>query len=736
MRKVLFLFVSLFALSCLQTVRAASESVREASALAARLLPGNDRNFVFEDIKADQGRDVYELESRDGKVIIRGNSANSMAVGLNHYLKYYANVSVSWYLDDPVEAPAVWPALEKKERVTARTDKRFFLNYCTFGYSMPWWQWEDWERLIDWMALNGVNMPLAITGQEKIWYEVWKDLGLTDEEIRNYFTGPAHLPWHRMTNFDRWHSPLPHSWLNHQAELQKKIVNRERALNMTPVLPAFAGHVPPEIKRVYKDAHITQMSSWGGFEDKYRSYFLDPLDPLFAKIQKAFLEKQTSLYGTDHIYGADPFNEIDSPSWEPEYLARVSRTIYDSMKQCDPEAVWLQMTWLFYFDRNHWTNPRIDAFVNGVPRDKMILLDYFAENTEVWKRTESYFGQPYLWCYLGNFGGNTMLAGNLKEVGKRIENAFAQGGKNFAGLGSTLEGLDINPLMYEYVFEKAWEGKMTDEEWVARWADRRAGKENPQVRQAWKELLDKVYVATAQLGQATLTNARPSLEGHGNWTTNPGIAYDNRDLFRIWETMLKAGDMNRDSYRFDVVNIGRQVLGNHFKIVRDRFAEAYGSKDKQALKKSGQMMRDILLDMERLLECHETFSLKRWLDEASLLGKDDDEAAYYRKNARCLLTTWGDKGQSLNDYASRSWSGLMDTYYRPRWEKFIQGVTLSLEEGKGFDQKEFNRQAVEMEQSWVDSEYKPAPARGEDGVRVARELMKKYRDAILEVPAK
>ena len=78
------------------------------------------------------------------------------------------------------------------------------------------------------------------------------------------------------------------------------------------------------------------------------------------------------------------------------------------MKQSDPDAVWLQMTWLFYFDRKHWSNPRIDAYVNAVPQNKMILLDYFAENTEVWKTTNSYFGQPYLWCYLGNFGGNTM----------------------------------------------------------------------------------------------------------------------------------------------------------------------------------------------------------------------------------------------------------------------------------------------------------------------------------------
>ena len=46
---------------------------------------------------------------------------------------------------------------------------------------MPWWQWADWERLIDWMALNGVNLPLANTGAEMIAYRVFTELGLTQD---------------------------------------------------------------------------------------------------------------------------------------------------------------------------------------------------------------------------------------------------------------------------------------------------------------------------------------------------------------------------------------------------------------------------------------------------------------------------------------------------------------------------------------------------------------------------
>lgn len=711
----------------------AGKNEKSARALAERVIPNHSKHFIFQEIESDGGKDIFEIESQNGKIVIRGNSANSMAVGLNHYLKYYCKTTVSWYVDDPVEMPRVLPSVNDKVRIKSRMDKRFFLNYCTFGYTMPWWQWRDWERLIDWMALNGVNMPLAITGQEAIWLRVWKKLGLDEKDIKNYFTGPAHLAWHRMTNFDYFQGPLPDSYLDHQEKLQKLIVTRERELNMKPILPAFAGHVPEALIKVHPESKISKMTMWGGFREKYWSFFLDPLDPLFPVIQKAFLKEQTKLYGTDHIYGADPFNEIDSPSWEPKYLATVASTIYNTITQVDKDASWLQMTWLFYFDQKHWTGPRIDAFVNAVPQDKMILLDYYAENTEVWKRTESYYGQPYIWCYLGNFGGNTMMTGNLRETGKRIENAYRNGGKNFWGIGSTLESFDVNPFMYEYVFEKAWEKQPDDDKWIVALADRRFGKSNPDIRQAWTELLNKVYTKNAFLGQGPLTNARPTLKGHGTWTVNPYIVYDNKDLFRIWELLLKGKDEStKDTYVFDVVNTGRQVLGNYFHKVRDEFTAAYEKKDKTLLMEKGLEMLDILSDIDMLLSCHSTFSFGRWIRDAEAFGKDSQEKEYYKKNARTLITTWGERGQSLNDYANRSWAGLTKSYYTPRWHAFVNDVCNAVNNGQQFDEKAFKEKMLDMEEDWMEHDFMASDVVREDGIEMSYNLMNKYKNRILK----
>lgn len=721
-------------LLCIPFLQAVAGDIEVMRGLVNRIIPQYADKIEFVS-REQSGKDFFKIATVDGKLRIEANDANSMAVGLNYYLKYYCKTTVSWYLADPVEVPAVLPAVKTPVEVDARCERRFFLNYCTFGYTMPWWKWEDWERFIDWMALNGVNMPLAITGQEYVWYQVWKKLGMTDQEIRGYFTGPAHLPWHRMSNLDYWQGGLPMEWLEGQRDLQQQILQREREFNMTPVLPAFAGHVPGQLKEVYPEAKISQMSSWGGFKDCYRSHFLDPLDPLFMKIQKLFLEEQTRLFGTDHIYGADPFNEVMPPSWEPEFLATCSRQIYKSITDVDADAVWLQMTWLFYIDRKLWTNERVEAFLKAVPQDKLLLLDYYCENTEVWTQTESYFGQPYLWCYLGNFGGNTMLSGNLAEVKKRIERVYNEGGTNFWGLGSTLEGFDVNPFMYEFLFEQAWNGMQNLDEWTDALADRHLGRVDKNYRKAWRLLKDSVYIDPAALGQGTLTNARPCLQGSGNWTTNPTIKYSNKVLLDIWQLMLKAGQKGskHDMFKFDVVNVGRQVLGNHFQVLRDKFAKAYENRSVEDMRYYGGRMKMLLTDLDRLLQTRSSFLVGKWIADARSWGRDNVSADYYEKNARNLITTWGDKNQSLNEYANRSWAGLTAGYYLPRWSMFIDSVLGACDKGQAFDEKEFAERVAEMEWNFVESKSYYAAYPLGDAYEIAQEVFEKYESEIRDM---
>lgn len=694
MTKKLF-FIALLTVLLPFWATAQHNDVREAEQLVKRLIPEFAAQFEFKQVPS--GTDTYSLESSNGKIIISGNNANAMATGLNHYLKRYCNTTVSWYADVPVEMPEVLPTIPSKETATAKVERRFFLNYCTYGYTMPFWTWKEWERFIDWMALNGINMPLAITGQEAVWYNVWANLGMTDEEIRNYFTGPAYLPWHRMANIDRWNGPLPKEWLDNQIELQRQILARERALNMKPVLPAFAGHVPAELKRLYPEANIQYLGEWAGFADTYRCHFLNPEEPLFAKIQKMFLDEQTRLFGTDHIYGVDPFNEVDPPSWEPKYLKNVSKNMFNTLKQADPKAEWMQMTWMFYHDKAKWTAPRIEALLTGVKKGKMWLLDYHCEKVELWKTTNKFHGQPYIWCYLGNFGGNTTLTGNVKDSGRRLDIALNEGGKNLEGIGSTLEGLDVVQFPYEYMFEKAWTSALSDEEWVKNLADRHLGKASEDVRSAWEILFNDIYVQIPRtLG--VLPNLRPTF--NNNHDSRTGNDYTNKQLIEAWKLLLNTPNADRNAMELDLIVVGRQVLGNYFAEIKKQFDAAFTAKDLTKMEEKATLMREILKDLDDLNSFNSRCTLQNWIKEARNYGSNEDIKNYYEHNARNLITTWGGR---LNDYASRTWAGLINDYYAKRWNIYIETLTECCKAGQPLDTKKLESDLADFENSWVNA---------------------------------
>lgn len=718
--------VLLVAASCTDEKPAgASPDETAAYALCERILgPGASKNFLFRSIS--DTTDVFVISSEEGKTVIEGNNANSMATGLNYYLKYKCNLSLGFLKPERISLPSKLPIVEDPIRIQSVCPARFFLNYCTFGYSMPWWNWEEWEYFIDWMAMNGINLVLSITGQESIWYKVWTELGMDGDYVRSYFTGPSHLPWHRMSNIDEWGGPLPVSWLEGQEALQKKIVARERELNMKTVLPAFAGHVPDKLAEMYPDSKIDKLGEWGGFSEEEVCSFLDPTDPLYAKIQKSFLEKQTEIYGTDHIYGVDLFNEVTPPSWEPDYLAMVGKHVYQTLAAADPEAIWLQMTWLFYYKRHLWTDERVKSFITSYPAEKSILLDYYCENMEVWKMRDKFSGVPFVWCYLGNFGENSRLVGNLPVVKERIDNAFAAC-DNMIGLGSTSEGLDAcNALMYDYTFERAWDIPEVKDlsKYVDAVADRHCGMQSEKARKAWSILLETVYAKDfSKSWQSSKVNVRPCI-GKPRHRSRIEYSYDNADLLNAIKLLLEV-DSKTDCYEFDLVNLTRDWLGNRFEAIFNEYSAAVTEGDIVMSDKLASELRSLIRDLDKILSCRSEFLLGKWIYDARNWGADEHEKLFFEKNARNLITTWGRPATGLNDYANRAYSGLISSYYGERWNMFFEDVHNALVEKGSFSKEDadaFDVKVKAFEGDWWENcvgNFSEKPSRG------AKALVKK-----------
>lgn len=692
-----------------------------------RILPGHSAQFVVE-IQPSQGSDWFEIASAGDKILLKGNNGVSVASALYYYLTEYAHCQITWNGTN-LNLPEKLPAIPQPVRKTTPYEYRYYLNYCTFNYSMSWWDWNRWEKEIDWMALHGINMPLAITGEEYIWDEVYRSYGFTDADLDSFFSGPAYFSWFWMGNLDGWGGPLPKSWKESHRDLQMKILKRERELGMKPVLPAFTGHVPASFKKFFPNAKLKQ-TNWGN--DFGDTYILDANDPLFAEIGRKFLEMQSKIYGTDHLYSADTFNENTPPSDEPAYLSALSSKVFEGMKAADPDAVWVMQGWLFYSHREFWKAPQIKGLLDAVPNDRMIILDLAAEIEPVWKRTEAFYGKQWIWNMLHNFGGNISLFGRIETVASQPAAALIDpaSGK-LKGIGLTMEAIEQNPVLYELMTDNTWRNSPIElNEWLKKYIRNRYGNESESLKKAWDILVKTVYNGqTIRDGAESIIVSRPTFEGFRRWARTK-LNYAPADLLPAWKLFVNAIPEcgKSDGFQYDLVDVTRQVLANYALPLQQEIAKAYRENDRKKFNKLSAEFIELINDMDRLLATRQDFLLGTWVADARNCGTTDKEKALYEQNAKDLITLWGDANNRLFEYSNRQWSGLLTDFYKPRWQQFFADVNANWDK---FDQTAFDGKIKQWEWSWVTSrkDYPVKPVG--NSAKIAEELYQKYVTRII-----
>ncbi len=716
-----------------QDQKALKEAEAAAYALIKRVVPEHAAQFKIGFIPQKEGRDVFTIESIGDRILLCGNNGVSIASALHHYLKNITHSQITWNGIN-MNLPARLPQVQQKIEVVTSYRYRYYLNYCTFNYTMSWWDWERWQKEIDWMALHGINMPLSITGQNSVWNRVYKRLGFTDKELEGFFSGPAYFNWFWMGNLDAWGGPLPQSFMQGHEALQKKILARERSLGMTPILPAFTGHVPPSFGEKFPQVKLKK-TSWVGFPSVS---ILDPSEPLFTEIGKRFIEEEVKTYGTDHLYSADTFNENKPPTDDSIYLNDVSKKVFESMALADAQATWIMQGWLFHHGAKFWKTPQIKALLNAVPDDRMIILDLWSERNPVWNRTEAYYGKPWIWNMLHNFGGNVNLSGIMDRVATQPYEALhhPNAGK-MMGIGLTMEALEQNPIMYELMMEHVWRDAPIDlAKWLKEYTFRRYGKHNIHADSAWAILRRTAYADTVTNGGAeSIITARPTFSKNPGGTSNTALPYDARQLVEAWDLLMSAANelKSSDGFQYDIADVTRQVLANYALHLQQQAASDFADKNMAAFKISSSRFLQLISDMDALLATRKDFLLGRWLNAAKSWGKNEKEKILYEKNARNLITLWGDKDSRLHEYACKQWSGLLNGFYKKRWEQFFSYMVKTSEAKKDPDLKKFEAQLKDWEWQWVNSrEVYPDVPKG-SAVDKAKALHLKYFDLITKM---
>lgn len=708
------LWICVFAASWFASLAWANEPGGAAETAARgvlkRLIGKRADEFVLRVIPEENGYDVFEIEARGGKVTVSGSSSVAITRGAYEYLRRACGCHVSWDGDN-LPLPKRLPDFPKT-RVVCPNKYRHCLSVVTFSYTMLWWDWPRWEREIDWMALHGYNMPLALNGQEAIWQRVWKEYGFTDRELDEFFSGPAFLPWFRMGNLYGHAGPLPQGWLDSQRELQKRILVRERELGMMPVVPAFAGFVPPAFARKYPKANVIKGSGWYGFGPTLR---LDPQDPLFLEIGKRFTEEYRKEFGTDHLYLADTFMEM-TPQFTSEEtkfdeLAALGDTIYRSITASDPEGVWLMSGWAFL--DTFWGQEEVKALFSKVPKERSIILDLAGFGGDHWSKYE----RQFIYCVLHNYGQLTTLFGHLPSYVSFQRFYDNPNCKDMVGIGMTPEGSENNTVVFELLTDVMWNDTPIDlDQWIKQYARCRYGGSSAQVEKAWGMMIPLLYTNWGFPVPAYLR--RPT---RGSRSRFP----EPQKMREVLELFLEGSSTFADSepYRRDLVDLLKHYLGDAAFFSLQRTLVAWQKGDTADFEACCRDYITLLEDIERLVGTRPEYRLSNWINGARRLAKDSQDADLYERNARLLLTVWG--STELFDYSAREWSGLISDFYIPRSERFFDMLRRCATPGD-FDPG-WMESLAEWELEWCSKTGLPNKRHSNDTVGIARKLFRRYK---------
>ncbi len=644
-----------------------------------------------------EGNHRYELTTDNGRLRIAGDNGVAICKGFYDYIVDNGYGVVTWS-GRRIAMPESFPDMEPIVN-DAPFGLHIYMNVCAMGYTAPFWDKQRWQQEIDYMALHGFDMPLSPTAGEAIFARVWRDMGLSDEQIDEYFTGPAHMPWMRMGNMSQMDGGMSRKWHDEQVELQHFIKDRMDALGMTPVYQGFAGFVPKAMKELYPSIDLTETYWAGGL----KNYMLSPVDPLFEEIQRRYIAEWEREFGKCRYYLIDSFNELDIPFGEkgsPERAAALKEygeRIYSSLMAADADAIWVVQGWIFGYQRDLWDADSAHALFSGVPDDKVIIIDLAVDFNQYvwcsqknWDYLDGFFGKQWIYSTVPNFGGRSASIGGLQFYADGHNEALASANRGkLTGYGTSPEGVENNEIVYEIISDAGWRAGGVDlADKLRRYSAARYGRQSENIDRFWDGMLKSAYAASSNNARF-----RWQMEPYSQRGSTLGL---NDDYFKAIESLLAATELDdSELYAVDA----KYYTAMYFSGIAQHLLEAIRLADicGRSTAALEEEFIEALNNIDRVLADHPIFTMERWQRQAAAAATCEVERESFVREARRLVTTWG--GPNLADYSCRVWSGLVRDFYIPRWRNYFD----HMHRAESYNARAFDERFIES------LELSPAP---------------------------
>lgn len=649
-----------------------------ARAALRRLLPQRQAQIALVTLQRE-GADRFRISGTPGHVVVQGTSPAVLLTGVETYLEQVAHVSIGWPGDSLARLPAVLPAPASPIERRAAVADRYALNDTDDGYSNAYLDWPAWEHKIDLLALHGINEVFMPVATEEVYRRTFRAFGYSDADIRAWIPAAAHQPWWLLQNMSGFDAPLSPRQFARRTALARKIVARLRELGMAPVFPGYFGTVPPRFAAKHPGANVVPQGSWVGFQ---RPDWLDPRDPLFARVAATFYREQRALFGDATMYKMDLLHEGGRAGDVPVDAA--ARQVMAALQAAHPGARWVMLGW------QH--NP-LPAVIDAVDHRRVLIVDGLSDRYDGLDRERDWHGTSYAFGSIPNFGGHSTLGANTGVWLERYAQWRNKPGSRLRGIAWMPEGSGYDPAAFALFTALAWEPMPRDAPaWFAAYATYRYGGADAHAVAAWRILGQTAYAMPSgewSEPQDSLFDARPSLDvaTAAHWSP-PSMRYDAGRFGQAVCELLQVAPPLRDTsaYRYDLVNVARQVLSNHARVLLPRLKAAYASKDATRFHAlATQWLGDMDL-LDRLLASDPHFLLGGWLAPAHAAAGDAAEAAQFEYDQRSILTAWGNRSGAdeggLHDYANRQLDGLVGGLYEARWRRYFATLEQSLASGK------------------------------------------------------
>jgi alpha-N-acetylglucosaminidase len=631
-------------------------------------------------------------------VVFLGGTGIATLYSVYHYLEDACEMGFFWD-GDHVPHRGLIPVNDLDLTAQPHFRERMYMNLCLYWYSTPWWDWEDWRQYIDWCLKSRLNiLSLWDTpGEDAIWKKTWKKFGV--EIADNSYSGPPYGIFAPVKYGIE--PPLLDAWRQKQSDLNSRIIKYARSRGMRVLGPAVSGVVPPEFARVYPNARTFQVS-WNGLP---KQSYVHPSDPLYHQAGRAFLEEYISLNGSDHLYWIENYLECTIDGSD-ELQAQVRREIaganFRVLDEVDPHSVGYLPGWTYFIFPGFWTPQIVKEHFSRVPADRAVMLDFFADVFPLHKQMDYFWGLPWHFGVIHAFAGQTYMRGSMELMERQIREVVAdpRAGRCI-GFSLLNEVSHHNYFYYQFLVKLGWNPSEVDlRSFTHRYAVERYGAAAaPPMARALEELLMSVYAGAV---------VHPPLYLHRLGDPIEFRFAENREfiphLRRAMEYALddKAVQTHNPFYLHDLNDMARQYLAELFNAHVLSMIEAEKNLDATAFERDANLLERILDEIAAVMSYDDYYWLSPFIRNArSLPGVPADIDV----RVRDILTLWDHgRGQKvLRDYACRDYFEIVQGYYRPRVQAYVQSLRGRLQRGQmGYAADgNLNREYEEIEKKWV-----------------------------------